>query len=134
MAKNGVGFDLTLCSDATRAAPRLTMLMLCTETVAAGRQPRVTANVQDFGQHGSCMDMLSSYRVDSAAGPSGAGAGAGANNADGSGGGGGGSGGGDQLSDMPALFTPTPSAWPPEIVDSMAWSIQFLGAGQPRME
>lgn len=27
---------------------------------------------------------------------------------------------------------PTPSAWPPELVDSMVWSSQFLGAVQPK--
>lgn len=34
--------------------------------------------------------------------------------------------------DMPAPCVPTPSAWPPEMVDSMAWSIQFLETFPPR--
>lgn len=37
-----------------------------------------------------------------------------------------------QHSSPPNMFTSTPSAWPPEIVDSMAWSVQFFGAAQSK--
>lgn len=38
----------------------------------------------------------------------------------------------EHRNDAPEHFVPTPSAWPPELVDSMVWSSQFLGAVQPK--
>lgn len=38
----------------------------------------------------------------------------------------------DHHNEPPEHIVATPSAWPPELVDSMVWSSQFLGAVQPK--